>query len=132
MKLTLKGDDLLGTAEVMDGRRVYEAPVPDEALPDCESCEKPELFGANADAVLVYGDVSSDQQRAPMSAHIFGVRYEAKMAALQYHWEAGNIGDIDDVKMRVDILDAIACRIANAKADADEAKRKAESEAGRK
>jgi hypothetical protein len=103
--------------------------MPDDALPDCEACDKPDLIGPNSEAVFVYKFIRNQQMRSSYSGHLFGLRFEAVVSALEWFYEAGVINDRDEVMWRIWEIDGIACRIGNAKLDQE---RQARIEAGGK
>lgn len=96
----------------------YSATLPQDALPDCSACEKPELWPENVDAAILYGHVQGQQQVAGMSGHFFGVRIEALIAAANWLYEAGRINNIDRAIDGAQEIDRINCRHHNAKVDA--------------
>lgn len=120
MTLTIKGTSLLGfpATIVRDGIASEHQPIPREALPDCESCEKPELSEAELDVVYVFRLVEGQQQRSHFSGHRFGLRFEAVRSAIEWAYEAGRIADRDYVMDHIWTLDQISCRIHNARVDA--------------
>lgn len=95
-----------------------EEPYPQDALPPCEGCPKPELSPSNRDVVYVFRKVMNNQDRAAMSGHYFGLRFESVIAAATWAEESGNIDDRDVVIERMHIIEEVTNRIRNARIDA--------------
>lgn len=106
MTLTIDGRDVRGN-------------VPEEALPDCQSCPKPELVGVNYETAIVYRYCGGQQQYNDMSGHWRGMRLEAVVAAIQFYASMGRLTDPEGVMERIWILDEIQCRIHNAAVEAE-------------
>lgn len=120
VKITVEGGDLGGLATFSQDGRVWEAPVPDAALPDCENCPKPELDEVDVDAYRVFMSVQSQQQRSAMSGHLYGIRYEALSCALRDYQDEGGEHPIAELRERVLLLDSIFRRQHNARVEAQQ------------
>jgi hypothetical protein len=110
---------MLDDVTIVDGRGFsIRGAVPDEARPDCESCEKPELHEANSDTVILYNHVATQQQQAGTNGHWAGVRMEAVIAVAEWLYDAGEIWDMDEAIRRIQIIDRVNVQQHNAAVDA--------------
>lgn len=89
-------------------------PVPADALPDCESCDKPELLPSNQEVVHVYNYVVNQQVYAAMGGERLGVRMEAVLETIRWLSEGGELSDPDLVFRRIFRLDAAVNAVSNA------------------
>lgn len=92
--------------------------LPDAARPNCEECPKPEIGPINSQTIRLYELVREQQMISDYSGIRRGMRFEAVVQAVEWGHRRGWITDPDEVMERVWILDSIANRIANAKAEA--------------
>lgn len=122
MTLTVKGDDLTCIHEMRENGLVVHRELPDEALPPCEECEKPELGPLNREAVELYQRIGNQQMFNGFSGHVLGLRFEAVVAAITWYEGAGMISDPDAILERVLALDQVVRGIRNAKIDAKASK----------
>ena len=105
--------------------------LPEEALPPCHDCEKPELWPINIDALILYNQCANQQQRIGDDGHIAGVRSEAMFLWANHLLDAGEIEDLDTAVKGVLVLDDVKVRLHNADVDARVAAKRAEMEASR-
>lgn len=63
--------------------------------------------------------IANQQNYNSFSGHVSGLRFEAIIAAINWYTEAGRVQDPDSVLERIMIIDEIACRIRNARVDAE-------------
>lgn len=131
VRLTIRGNLLTDLVEVHARGFTRLESVPENALPVCETCEKPELSHNNLITVNCYRLVANQQMWGAMGGECLGVRLEAVVAAIRWLYEAGEITDDEqDVVMeRIWIVDSVATRLHNEKL---EARRKAAEEANRR
>lgn len=92
--------------------------IPDEAKPDCESCEKPELDHSSYEAVHLFNVCINQQEWNQMSGHRMGLRMEAVKAALDELCLMGQIEDRSRAFQRVFIIDDAVNRVLNDRLDA--------------
>jgi len=90
-------------------------PVPEEARPDCDACDKPQLHPSNFETVQLYQHVQDQQHYIGMSGNMGGVRIEAVIAAANWLYEAGEISDIDTAIQRIRAIDEERVKVHNEK-----------------
>ena len=128
--MTIEGDRLDQGCAIIDGRGFRtESSVPEEALPVCDECEKPELLSENVDAVILYDNCKGQQQLIGDRGHFAGVRSEAMFLWANHLLEAGEIWDIDAAVRGVAILDSVRVNLHNEDVDARIAAKEAEMRA---
>lgn len=86
-------------------RQRWRDELPEEALPDCVGCSKPEIRPEDAEAVMVYQAISNQQTFNYVSGHRLGLRFEAVVAAVRWYHERGVIEDPDGVMEKIWIID---------------------------
>lgn len=89
--------------------------APEEALPDCETCDKPELDPSNGETVLLYSYVGQQQTFSMWSGHRLGLRMEAVVPVLDELCRQGLISDRGVVFRRILVMDAAVNEAVNAK-----------------
>ncbi len=107
---------------------VREAPLPDEALPVCETCPKPDLEPGHLDAVILWNRVRDQVIYNTNDGNILGLRMEAVVAVAKWMHEAGRIDDIDAAIDGVDILADVSFRLHNQRQNAHNALERQKSE----
>lgn len=109
---------------IKDGTYTYKTTLPDDALQDCEACDKVELMPENVAVANVYSMLITQQQRSAMGGHRLGLRMEAVVALLGWLKSTGQVEEPELVMQRIWILDDIYNRIQNARIDAESEKAK--------
>lgn len=107
----------MGHATLAHNGAEWRSRIPAEAVPDCESCQKPELSPENEEVLAVYLRVIH-QQTFGMDGTRLGLRFEAAKAAIEWADAAGEISDQDLVMERIWHLDRTVNDIQNAKSAA--------------
>lgn len=110
------GDDLTAPVEFKPaggGDIIRPMYLPDEALPDCGNCEKPELTSENAEVCYVYSLVADQQMHNSFNGMALGLRMEALTAALDWLIRTDAIESPEVVFRRIWILDRIAVKHRN-------------------
>jgi len=93
--------------------------LPPEALPDCETCPKPELDPSNFDVLTLWDKVRDQVDYNPMNGMLIALKMDVVVAVAQWLYESGRIDDIDTAIDRVQVLSEISFRIHNAKMEAE-------------
>lgn len=124
VEITVHGGRLDRPVTIKDGTYVYDTMLPDDALQDCETCEKVELMPENVPVANCYSMLISQQQRSAMGGHRLGLRMEAVVALLGWLQRTNQIEEPALVMQRIWILDDIYNRIQNARIDAETEKSK--------
>ena len=99
-------------------------------MPDCASCEKPELDESNHEAFLLWNRVANQQTYNAFSGARLGLRMEAVVACLNELCEEGLIRDRRTAFDRVWVIDQVVNQIDRIKAEQEEAARKAAASRG--
>jgi hypothetical protein len=123
IELTVRGERLDQPVAIKEGSYTYETDLPDEAFPDCETCEKVELYPENIEVANCYAMLIGQQERSAMSGHRLGLRMEALVSFLGWMERQGTIENPDIVMRRIWILDEVYNRIQNGRMDAESEKR---------
>lgn len=113
----------------VDGRE-WDDVIHADALPDCDSCPKPDLTDLNIEAVNVWYLVHHQQERGAMGGGVGGVKMEAVKAAIDLMKESGGfMQDTHSLLQRILIVDEIYCRYENSRQKAEYEQMRAQKEA---
>jgi hypothetical protein len=118
VSITVEGDRIDGEVTITENGVSRVDTYPRGALPDCESCEKPDLLPQNYDAVRLYHHVQDQHERGPMHGEYRPIRMSDMIATANWLYEAGVIDDIDTAIPGAKIIGDIRTRIINAEIEA--------------
>jgi hypothetical protein len=121
VNITLEGEDLTENVHTIHNQETGETlvgRVPEDALPDCDTCPRPELGPVNAMAFLLFTRIQNEMLVSEMSGHVRGLPFRAKTHVVEWYAKEGRIDDPEVMLERIDIIDKAYCKVANARADA--------------
>ena len=99
---------------LVDGQPIDDADIPEEALPDCHACEKPEPDPSNFEAIELFQTCANQQTWNQFSGERLGLRMEAVVVALDELVRLGRITNRERAFDRVWVIDHVVNDARNA------------------